>query len=70
MRDDLTAEKAHHLLHTLYQNRKRISLEDIMIRKPSSEAKISMKICLGTSCFLRELKPYIPNLTTIFIAKG
>lgn len=70
MREDLTAEKAHHLLHTLYQNRKRISLDDIMIRKPSAETKISMKICLGTSCFLRGAQNLYTQLNDYIHVQG
>ncbi len=51
--EELTPEKAHHLLHTHYENRNRISQEDIVLTRPGGEKKLSLKICFGTSCFLR-----------------
>lgn len=50
---DLTPEHAHHLLHTSYENRSRITEEDIQLSAPAGEKKLTMRICFGTSCFLR-----------------
>ena len=49
----LTEERAHHLLHTTYENRSRITEEDIALSIPEGEKKLTMRICFGTSCFLR-----------------
>lgn len=70
MREDLTEEKAHELLHTFYQNRKRITLDDIMIRRPEQEAELSIKICLGTSCFLRGAQTLYSQLTDYITQNG
>ena len=70
MREDLTEDKAHDLLHTFYQNRKRITLDDIMIRRPGHEAELSIKICLGTSCFLRGAQTLYSQLTDYITQNG
>jgi NADH-quinone oxidoreductase subunit G len=45
--------KVHHLLHTSYHNRKRIAGEDIELATGAAEPDLELKICFGTSCFLR-----------------
>jgi len=45
--------KAHALLHTNYHNRKRIDSEDIMLTSSAVKSDLELKICFGTSCFLR-----------------
>lgn len=49
----LAGNKAHELLHTQYQNRKRIENEDILLSGTPAEAALELTICFGTSCFLR-----------------
>ena len=44
---------AHSILHTGYKNRRRISMEDVVLSKASAEQKLSLNICMGTSCYLR-----------------
>lgn len=51
--EDITDHKAHELLHTIYQNRKRISGEDIILLDAAGDKKLRLTICFGTSCFLR-----------------
>ncbi len=51
--ETLSHEKAHQLLHTAYENRKRIDQEDIVLNRVEGEKKLSLNICFGTSCFLR-----------------
>ncbi|NLX04200.1 MAG: 4Fe-4S binding protein [Phycisphaerae bacterium] len=46
-------EKAHHLLHTHYQNRRRISGEDLALLNGGREKKLQVSVCVGTSCYLR-----------------
>ncbi|MCL2548902.1 MAG: [FeFe] hydrogenase, group A, partial [Symbiobacteriaceae bacterium] len=50
---DLTEERAHHLLHTVFSNRSRIITDAIALSTAKGERKLSMSICFGTSCFLR-----------------
>ena len=51
--EELDDHKAHELLHTGYETRQRIEQEDIILNEVSGEKKLSLKICFGTSCFLR-----------------
>lgn len=51
---DLSAEEIHHLLHTQYNNRKRIDHEEVELSSPGTEkAILEINICFGTSCYLR-----------------
>jgi len=51
--ENLTHEKAHELLHTSFENRKRITQEDFMLGEASGNKELTLEICFGTSCFLR-----------------
>ena len=50
---NLTHEKAHSLLHTAFENRRRIALENFVLGEASGEKAVTLEICFGTSCFLR-----------------
>lgn len=45
--------EAHELLHTSYTSKKRIQDTSIALVKGSKSEKVSVKVCVGTSCFLR-----------------
>lgn len=47
------SKKAHELLHTHYQSRRRIEDEEISFSAPSKEKRSKIRVCIGTSCFLR-----------------
>lgn len=49
----LAEKELHHLLHTNYQHRKRIIGKNIEILEGNGEPQIDIKICVGTSCFLK-----------------
>jgi len=51
--EKLGHKKAHELLHTTYENRKRISREDFMLGEATGNKEVTLEICFGTSCFLR-----------------
>jgi len=54
--DCLTEEKAHELLHTSFETRRRIVQDDFSLFNDGdseTEPEVSLKICFGTSCFLR-----------------
>jgi NADH-quinone oxidoreductase subunit G len=51
--ESLSPEKAHALLHTGFENRRRITQEDFMLGEAHGDKKLSLEICFGTSCFLR-----------------
>jgi NADH-quinone oxidoreductase subunit G len=50
---DIGGEKAHHLLHTTYQSRRRISNESLPLIQSRDEDKVKVSVCLGTNCFLK-----------------
>lgn len=47
------SERAHELLHTHYASKKRIQDTSIPLVRGSGKAKVSVKVCVGTSCFIR-----------------
>jgi NADH-quinone oxidoreductase subunit G len=47
------SEKAHHLLHTKYQNRRRISDQDLDLITGKGDDKLIINVCVGTSCYVR-----------------
>jgi NADH-quinone oxidoreductase subunit G len=50
---EIGGEKAHHLLHTTYQSRHRISDESLPLMQSKNEDKVKVSVCLGTNCFLK-----------------
>ncbi len=55
--------RAHDLLHTFYQNRRRIDSEEVVIFS-APEAKLKVSICFGTSCFLRGAQTLYHEIVT------
>ena len=49
----LAARKAHHLLHTHYQNRRRIADERMLLGDGPEGRKVKVNVCVGTNCFLK-----------------
>ncbi|MGE5399196.1 MAG: NADH-dependent [FeFe] hydrogenase, group A6 [Ignavibacteriales bacterium] len=45
--------KAHHLLHTSYSSRRRVSDVDIPLLNGSEKNKLEISVCVGTSCYLK-----------------
>jgi NADH-quinone oxidoreductase subunit G len=52
----------HELLHTEYQNRKRINDMEISVTDNNGAPKVMVNVCLGTGCFLRGAQDLIHNL--------
>ncbi len=50
---EIGGEKAHHLLHTTYQGRRRISDETLPLMQSQHEDKCKVSVCLGTNCYLK-----------------
>jgi len=50
---EVGGEKAHSLLHTHYHSRKRIADEDIPFVTGEDLPKVRVRVCVGTSCFVR-----------------
>jgi len=51
--ETLDEHTAHALLHTHFENRKRIAQDDLVLSSAGGEKSIALSICFGTSCFLR-----------------
>ncbi len=45
--------KAHHLLHTEYQSRRRISADGLDLMTGAGENRLTVSVCVGTSCYIR-----------------
>jgi len=50
---DIGGEKAHHLLHTTYQSRRRIGDESLALTTACGADKVKVGVCLGTNCYLK-----------------
>jgi NADH-quinone oxidoreductase subunit G len=50
---EVGGDKAHHLLHTHYQNRRRTSDSGITLVNGSEKNKLEVSVCVGTSCYLK-----------------
>jgi NADH-quinone oxidoreductase subunit G len=59
------SKTAHHLLHTTYQNRRRIVEDPLVIMDNDNERseKVQVSVCVGTSCFLRGAQSLLKRLT-------
>ena len=62
-------ERIHELLHTGYENRKRILQDDIVINDPSEDKILDITICFGTSCFLRGAQTLYTQVMEYLIAR-
>jgi NADH-quinone oxidoreductase subunit G len=50
---EIGGHKAHHILHTTYQSRRRISEDVLPLMKAQGCAKTNVSVCLGTNCYLK-----------------
>jgi NADH-quinone oxidoreductase subunit G len=50
---EIGGERAHHLLHTNYQSRRRLADESLALMQSAGEDKVKVSVCLGTNCFLK-----------------
>lgn len=50
---EIGGEKAHHLLHTTYQSRRRIAEEVLPLMQSQGCDKTKVSVCLGTNCYLK-----------------
>lgn len=51
--DEIGGAKAHQLLHTRYQNRKRIAGRGISLVDNGRKEAIQVEVCMGTNCYLK-----------------
>ncbi len=47
------SDKAHHLLHTEYRSRRRISGADLDLNTVADGPRVTVSVCVGTSCYIR-----------------
>jgi NADH-quinone oxidoreductase subunit G len=47
------SEKAHHLLHTRYQSRKRFTSQGLPLIKGGLTERVNVEVCVGTGCHTR-----------------
>lgn len=50
---NIGSEKAHHLLHTHYCNRRRISDEGMELVSGTGKNAVNIGVCMGTNCYLK-----------------
>jgi NADH-quinone oxidoreductase subunit G len=50
---EIGGRKAHHLLHTQYQSRRRIAGETIRLGDGPNAEKMKVNVCAGTNCFVK-----------------
>jgi NADH-quinone oxidoreductase subunit G len=55
--------KAHELLHTHYQSRRRVAEDAFPLFDDARSRKVDVSVCLGTSCFLRGSEGLLRGLT-------
>lgn len=59
---DINGETAHHLLHTDYKNRKRITGGEIELLNAEGAEKTKVKVCVGTGCYLKGSQSLLHSL--------
>ena len=59
---EVGGHKAHHLLHTEYQNRRRIADERISLGEGPEAEKVKVNVCVGTNCFLKGSQAILGDL--------
>jgi NADH-quinone oxidoreductase subunit G len=56
--------KAHHMLHTHYGSRKRISSGALTLKQSSDENKVTIDVCFGTGCFIKGSQKILKSLVS------
>ncbi len=59
---EIGGKKAHRLLHTHYQARRRIGDETIQLSSGPAEDKLKVNVCVGTNCFLKGSQTILHDL--------
>ena len=66
---EVGGHKAHELLHTRYQSRRRIE-SDLSFGTGRAAEKVPVKVCVGTSCFLKGSQTLLKSLLAEVEKKG
>jgi NADH-quinone oxidoreductase subunit G len=64
------SHKAHDLLHTHYQSRKRLCGSAITLSEGTPENKLPVSVCVGTGCYLRGSQTLLTQLMNQARTKG
>jgi NADH-quinone oxidoreductase subunit G len=67
---DVGGHEAHRLLHTVYQNRRRIADETLHVIDDPGVDRVQVSVCVGTSCFVRGAEALLRRLIEHIDAKG
>ena len=59
---EIGGERAHRLLHTHYQNRRRISDESFSLLEHGEEKRVLVNVCLGTNCYVKGSQALLHSL--------
>lgn len=66
---EVGGHEAHHLLHTAYQNRRR-QFDDGVPLLHGEEARITVAVCAGTSCFVHRSQELLKEIIAYLIREG
>jgi NADH-quinone oxidoreductase subunit G len=67
---EIGGRKAHQLLHTHYQNRRRINGDSIVLGGAPCEQKLKVSVCVGTNCFVKGSQGVLHDMLNALDAKG
>lgn len=67
---EVGGHKAHELLHTGYQNRKRISDEGLSIFSGSADNKVEVGVCVGTNCYVKGSQTILTEVLKYIESRG
>jgi NADH-quinone oxidoreductase subunit G len=59
---EVGGHRAHELLHTSYQNRRRIADEDLGLTAATNQDPLRVTVCVGTSCFVKGSQAILKRL--------
>jgi NADH-quinone oxidoreductase subunit G len=67
---EVGGHKAHELLHTGYQSRKRISDKGMKLMTGNGQEKVGIKVCVGTNCYVKGSQDLLKSLSRHVSEKG
>jgi len=59
---EVGGEKAHHLLHTQFHSRRRITDEGLPLIPSTDKDLLQINVCVGTSCYVRGAQTLLTSL--------
>ena len=67
---EVGGQKAHHLLHTSYQSRRRITEKGMPLLTGDSGNKLPIKVCIGTNCYVKGSQSILKALANEIEKRG